>query len=757
MDRVLSVIVNPHAGGGRAERLLPARRGGAARPRRDVPRRAHALDRARARAGARPRATPARSRPRSAATAWSAPSPASCAAAPARSRVLPGGRGNDFARKLGIGSDPVAACAVIAAGRERAVDLAEVDGERLPRDRAARASTPTSTRSRSSTRLKLGSLVYAYGTAAGAARVAAGALAGRDRRRGARVRRVLRGRGQLRRVRRRHVPRARRGARRRPARRRAHRGHAQAPLPARTCRRCSRARTCTRSRPALLRAREVAFHADRPFTLYADGDPIAELPATVRVAPGALRVLAPEAPDDARAEARGGEGGRRPRTPRRPRRRDLAARQGADAPRAAGDRDARRAPRARLGRGLRDERQDDDRRDGRRRSSSAPARGSCTTAPARTWPAASPRALAAAARRGGRELDGDLGLFEVDEFWLGPVVEELEPRALLLSNLFRDQLDRYGELETIADRWAAVVAARAGRTALVLNADDPLVADLGRATPTPSTSASRTTRWPCAELQHASDSKHCRRCGHAVRLRGRLPRAPRPLPLPELRRAPAGARGRRAATSSCDGIRARRVHAAHAGRRGARRAAPPRPLQRLQRARRRGAVPARSARRWRPWSPAWAPSRRRSAAPRRSTSAGRQASILLVKNPAGANEVLRTLALEGARARRARRAQRPHRRRPRRLLDLGRRLGAARPARAPHDLRGHARRRAGAADEVRRRGSRSAARRRGPAARRSTRRSPTATGPLYALPTYTALLELRDLLAARGQAEEYWR
>src|ERR671937_1381530 len=86
-------------------------------------------------------------------------------------------------------------------------------------------------------------------------------------------------------------------------------------------------------------------------------------------------------------------------------------------------------------------------------------------------------ALAAAARRGGRELDGDLGLFEVDEFWLGPVVEELEPRALLLGNLFRDQLDRYGELETIADRWSAIVA---GRDGLVLNADDPLIADLGR-------------------------------------------------------------------------------------------------------------------------------------------------------------------------------------------------------------------------------------------------------------------------------------
>jgi UDP-N-acetylmuramyl tripeptide synthase len=61
--------------------------------------------------------------------------------------------------------------------------------------------------------------------------------------------------------------------------------------------------------------------------------------------------------------------------------------------------------------------------------------------------------LLAAARAGGR-IDGELGLFEVDEFWLGAMTDQLGPRALLLANLFRDQLDRYGELETIADRWA---------------------------------------------------------------------------------------------------------------------------------------------------------------------------------------------------------------------------------------------------------------------------------------------------------------
>ena len=51
--------------------------------------------------------------------------------------------------------------------------------------------------------------------------------------------------------------------------------------------------------------------------------------------------------------------------------------------------------------------------------------------------------LLAAARGGGR-IDGELGLFELDEFWLDRVAPQLHPRGILLGNLFRDQLDRYG-------------------------------------------------------------------------------------------------------------------------------------------------------------------------------------------------------------------------------------------------------------------------------------------------------------------------
>ncbi|MDQ3769027.1 MAG: MurT ligase domain-containing protein [Actinomycetota bacterium] len=139
--------------------------------------------------------------------------------------------------------------------------------------------------------------------------------------------------------------------------------------------------------------------------------------------------------------------------------------------------------------------------------------------------------LLGASGPGGR-IAGDLGLFEVDEFWLDRVTDQLRPRALLLANLFRDQLDRYGELETIAERWADVVRAGGPRT-LVLNADDPLVADLGRERagadgrggaggggPRAFSGAGETVFFGVEDhsvalpgLSHASDSKHCRRCG----------------------------------------------------------------------------------------------------------------------------------------------------------------------------------------------------------------------------------------------------
>jgi UDP-N-acetylmuramyl tripeptide synthase len=153
-------------------------------------------------------------------------------------------------------------------------------------------------------------------------------------------------------------------------------------------------------------------------------------------------------------------------------------------------------------------------------------------------------------------MSGELGLFEVDEFWLGQVVAELAPRALLLANLFRDQLDRYGELDTIADRWAAVVAAQAGRARLVLNADDPLIADLGRGRPGVSYFGVEDPEMALGAMAHAADSTHCRRCGSpyaysAVYLghlgHYRCPRCGNERPRPDVRASEVTLQGTRGA------------------------------------------------------------------------------------------------------------------------------------------------------------------------------------------------------------------
>ncbi|MGH2979456.1 MAG: MurT ligase domain-containing protein [Solirubrobacterales bacterium] len=121
---------------------------------------------------------------------------------------------------------------------------------------------------------------------------------------------------------------------------------------------------------------------------------------------------------------------------------------------------------------------------------------------------------------GGDAAEPGIGLFEVDEAWLRQVVDDLSPHTALLGNLFRDQLDRYGELEKLADEWSALVAERGGRTSFVLNADDPLVADLGRdraGTPRERVSyfGLEDRSHALERIEHASDAKHCRRCGTA--------------------------------------------------------------------------------------------------------------------------------------------------------------------------------------------------------------------------------------------------
>jgi UDP-N-acetylmuramyl tripeptide synthase len=107
----------------------------------------------------------------------------------------------------------------------------------------------------------------------------------------------------------------------------------------------------------------------------------------------------------------------------------------------------------------------------------------------------------------------DLGLFEIDEGALPEALARTRPRVVALGNLFRDQLDRYGELEIVAERWRAAIAGLPATTALVVNADDPLVADLSDGRVGAVRFGLDDPRQARAGLQHAADSKYCLRCG----------------------------------------------------------------------------------------------------------------------------------------------------------------------------------------------------------------------------------------------------
>jgi UDP-N-acetylmuramyl tripeptide synthase len=109
--------------------------------------------------------------------------------------------------------------------------------------------------------------------------------------------------------------------------------------------------------------------------------------------------------------------------------------------------------------------------------------------------------------------EAEIGLFEVDEGALPEAIQRTRPRVVTLSNLFRDQLDRYGELELVAERWRSAVASLPDASTLVVNADDPIVAELADGHPQVLRFGLDDPRHARPALQHAADSKYCVRCG----------------------------------------------------------------------------------------------------------------------------------------------------------------------------------------------------------------------------------------------------
>ncbi|MGH2940829.1 MAG: MurT ligase domain-containing protein [Solirubrobacterales bacterium] len=382
------------------------------------------------------------------------------------------------------------------------------------------------------------------------------------------------------------------------------------------------------------------------------------------------------------------------------------------------------------------------------------------------------------------EQRGTEGLFEVDEAWLPRVAQQLNPRLIVLGNLFRDQLDRYGEMEALAEEWAKAVGAAPAGTGLALNADDPLIADLGR---DPDTERPREGTLyfgiedhsqALPELQHAFDAKHCRRCGHPyayeVAFVGHLghyscPNCGAQRPRPDVAATRIELRGMEgsAATVRVPGGEIE-VELPLPGLYNVYNA-----LAAISAAIVLGVEPQRVAAALRDM---------RAAFGRVETIpiGDGEVSILLIKNPAGANEVLRTLKLEAG-AERAGEAASPPSSSQKSAdsaenceLDLwvalNDRIADGRDVSWVWDADFEVL--TGAVRRVTCAGTRAPEM----ALRLKYAGWPedrivvepdiatsldaavgTAEGRLFALPTYTALLELRKLLADRGLAKEFWQ
>ena len=106
-----------------------------------------------------------------------------------------------------------------------------------------------------------------------------------------------------------------------------------------------------------------------------------------------------------------------------------------------------------------------------------------------------------------------LGVFEIDEATIPLALPQLQPRAVLFNNLFRDQLDRYGEVETVAQLWRTALKTADPAMTLVLNADDPAVASLGEDRGNVVYFGIEDRRQDRGEVEHASDALNCTGCG----------------------------------------------------------------------------------------------------------------------------------------------------------------------------------------------------------------------------------------------------
>lgn len=112
------------------------------------------------------------------------------------------------------------------------------------------------------------------------------------------------------------------------------------------------------------------------------------------------------------------------------------------------------------------------------------------------------------------KINADYAIFEVDEATLPLLLTEVKPRIIILLNLFRDQLDRYGEVDTIARKWLSALKDLSTKTVLIANADDPLIAFIGNKFKGKVLYFGLDDkRFDLGKLEFATDSIYCLNCG----------------------------------------------------------------------------------------------------------------------------------------------------------------------------------------------------------------------------------------------------
>ncbi|MFM5983274.1 MAG: MurT ligase domain-containing protein [Sphaerospermopsis kisseleviana] len=118
-------------------------------------------------------------------------------------------------------------------------------------------------------------------------------------------------------------------------------------------------------------------------------------------------------------------------------------------------------------------------------------------------------------------LNVDYAILEVDENIVPKVLKPLQPKIIICLNLFRDQLDRYGEVDTISKKWTKVISTLPEETVVIPNADDPTLSYLGQQLNQKVLFFGLNEPENYLEsIPHAVDSIYCPRCGHSLDYQG---------------------------------------------------------------------------------------------------------------------------------------------------------------------------------------------------------------------------------------------